>query len=279
MSETPADYDRARRTYLIGLVIDSETAVNAAQLRRSELVLGALWYQNTRECAWLNKADDLKEFAAHGNGWPKQGPDIPVHERSLFSWRIMQRKNRLTLSAVRLRYLNATVPGWDAVHRPPSFDERLKDSVAFLTIHQRMPDATAQNAEERTLAAWLAAQRASYRVSRDSSARSSLAFGIFDPQQAIQLNEALPGWLASDSKHDAEWRRKAGELIKFVRDEKRWPTASRSAIDQEMSLYRWYGMQRRAASGGTGHVNFGSERRNFLDENLPGWNAKDPLAL
>jgi hypothetical protein len=279
VSETPADYNRARRTYLIGLGFDNRDTANTAELKSSEIVLGALWYLNTRECAWLNKADDLKDFAERGHGWPKQGQNIPTSERSLFSWRIMQRKNRLTLSAVRLRYLNATVPGWDDVHRPPSFGERLNDSVAFVASHQRMPSATAHNAAERTLAAWLAAQRASYRVSRDSNARSSLAFGIFDPQQAIQLNEALPGWLTSESKHDAEWRRKAGELVKFVHDEKRWPTASRAAIEQEMTLYRWYGMQRRAASGGTGHVNFGSERRNFLDENLPGWNAKDPLAL
>lgn len=277
MIETPSDYKKTRRTQLLALKGDTRPEI-LAELRRSELVLGALWFDNVRELAWLDKADELGDFVTLGVGWPRQGPDIPARERSLFSWRIMQRKNQFTLSSVRLRYLNATVPGWQAIHRAPSFADRLEGCVDFLSKHKRMPEPAALDPEERTLAAWLAAQRASFRVSRDHESRNSLAFGVFNATQAQQLNDALPGWLSSASKHDVEWRRKAGELIAFVREEQRWPRASQSVLAQETALYRWHGMQVRAASGGTGHVNFGVERRSYLDDNLPGWNKKDPLA-
>ena len=82
------------------------------------------------------------------------------------------------------------------------------------------------------------------------------------------LDRVAPGWYDYPVTQPEPWAAKATRVRAFRAREKRWPRQTADDSDERM-LGRWLTQQRVAAH----HGELRDERREFLDLQLPGWDA------
>lgn len=80
-------------------------------------------------------------------------------------------------------------------------------------------------------------------------------------------------WL---NANDTAWLVTADRVAAFRARHDRWPSG-RSADAEERAMFRWLSKSRVAAAGG-GHIAWGPEREQHLDDALPGWRGGDDAA-
>ena len=85
--------------------------------------------------------------------------------------------------------------------------------------------------------------------------------GRLSPERRAYLDQVLPGWDAPDPKSDEHFFAKADECAVWVAEHGRLPK------QLEKPWCRWFTDVRRRI----GHLS--PERRAYLDEHLPGWDA------
>lgn len=265
---------RRRELHAWYLDLDA-TAEQKAAVLASEVELGAGWYRDARFRNWLDAADKYAAFCNEHGRRPKKGSD-DWNEHNCFNFRNFQFSRRDVLDPFRLRYLNHVAPGWNETPRGPTFEEQTVRVKEFVAKANRFPTlANGVTEEERVIAVWLIGRRSDARRSAELTAMdpSWRSHGPFTPEREAHMDEQIPGWRGvTRPSRESVWQSRADETVAFVRANDRWPRTQRTARD-EIPLRAWLSTQRSQALGGPGSSQFTEERREFLDANLPGWDA------
>lgn len=155
-----------------------------------------------------------------------------------------------TLRADRIAALSAAIPGWQFTGGS-SWDADLERLRSWVAEHGTLPAYGSEGAEGE-LHAWLTRQR------------QAVSAGRLSAQRAARLHEAAPGWLDA---LETKWQANARAVAEHLAQTGRLPMVRSTA---ENKLARWVGTQRAALRAGT----LESERRTWLDTNIPGWSGQ-----
>lgn len=144
-----------------------------------------------------------------------------------------------------------------------SWDRYAAEVIDFYGQNGRSPVRGDSSSDEHRLGRWLSRQRTESRKS----------YPAFTPERQAHLDHHIPGWDAYRRKSISghrDWHVTAARAAKFFRDKARHP-AQRAADHDEHSLGLWLSQQRHNAKRSL--PRFTAERRAYLDEHFPGWDA------
>jgi hypothetical protein len=266
----PLDFPRALRAQIVEWAADYVTTQDRIDIMRaSEKVLGPLWFKTVPRRRWFDRADDLIDFIAEHQRFPRSGAESQA-EQTVIAWLYVQIGKGDALPLERRRYLDSVMPGWDegfAPRLPRSTD--LAPAIAeFIAENGRWPIPRADDEHERQLGGWLNARRTDGRAAR---VNGFVAGRFYTPEFAAYLDETIPGWLGDGRTRDQVWQDTAEEVTAFVAEHDRWPDTQRDRPEEHPKRH-WL-MYQRSAARGVAAIGLSPERRAYLDEKLPGWDA------
>ncbi|KSU66694.1 hypothetical protein AS038_08530 [Arthrobacter sp. NIO-1057] len=139
-----------------------------------------------------------------------------------------------------------------------SWRRRLDEALAFHTAHQRLPNSQGQ-AQEKSLAQWVANQRISYQQGNMAAAK-------------IILLDQLPNWNVNlhQQRLDETWQAKLVAVVDYVTVAGSLPRYRNYASEQERRLGVWLHNQHQKRTTGT----LVEWRKNALDDALPAWRRR-----
>lgn len=145
-------------------------------------------------------------------------------------------------------------PGWPTTH----WQRRYKATQIFLAANGRLPTASQYEAEEASLARWVAHQRALH-------IRGEL------PDIQITLMDMLPGWTYREpsANRDEHWRERLADLQLFVAETVTFPRYKRYDNEHEHSLGVWLHTQHQARA----ERRLKQWRLEALNQTLPDWHS------
>ncbi|WP_146185012.1 helicase associated domain-containing protein [Agromyces badenianii] len=208
---------------------------------------------------WERAALAVVDSAVRDGRLPSSGAGTDPEERRRARWLRHQRELSRSgaLRRWRSEWLDLHLPGWQ---RPLDgrWHARAVGVATHRVEHGTLPSMNAVDEQTRRLGNWLHAQRRLHRA------------GELDPLRGVWLDLNLPGW------HDPtaeSWYANAENCALLVADTERFPSASADdAAERRLAI--WLRTQRAAAKGDR----LGYDRRQWLDEAIPGWNRSHESA-
>lgn len=201
-------------------------------------------WRETTEDGWFRKLAAFEAFYKKHGRRPRQAALEPA-ERSLGVW--YSNTIALGLSGDRAAALAAADIG-----DRRSLDEVWSDTLElvsdFYAAHGRLPALSGKEPGERTLATWVANQRAT---------RERMS-----PERRGIMATRFPGW---DLTLEDIWKLKLQQCVEFYQLHGRLPSAAKSAPEEEQKSGVWIVDQRKPKNS---HK---VDRIAMLDERLPGW--------
>ena len=139
-----------------------------------------------------------------------------------------------------------------------SWRRRLDEALAFHATNQRLPSSQGQ-AEEKSLAQWVASQRIAYQQGKMAAAK-------------IILLDQLPNWNVNQHQQrlDETWKAKLAAVVDYVTVTGSLPRYRNYATEHERSLGVWLHNQHQKRTKGT----LIEWRKTALDDAVPTWRSR-----
>jgi hypothetical protein len=223
-------------------------------------------------------AQSLVAWVKENNRYPEIEAD--ADEKRLAEWLKATRTNYTREGSTERQltifdYLNANLPGWEV--RPDAWGIRWEKNLAnffgWVEANDGFPSRYGDSEEQR-LAEWM------------HSIRTQHNQGSLDPARAATLDELTPGWSETPIRHalteatvqsrNGEWNTECDGFIAWVRENGRFPSRDRNAMDKESVEYQWEIWRMRQTHVPASHIDKEIYERRVarLDTELPGWQGK-----
>lgn len=231
--------------------------------------------------SWLAQYEKLRRFVeVHGRA-PAE-IDSSEDAKDLIPWLRGQRRAKRTRSAswtqAMENLLTELLPEWSAaivdlsklpvgVDIDPDRAEGLTQgwvnsaerARAFIVQHERWPQASSDDADERSIRRWIDTQRRVRAIADGRTTEARLRY----------LETRIPSWEAIDTGLGIQWVRQAERLKEFVQKYLEFPRVD-SLSHTERTLSAWLARQRTASRGHSGGA-WSQIRQDHLDDVAPGW--------
>lgn len=139
-----------------------------------------------------------------------------------------------------------------------SWRRRLDEVLEFHATNQQLPSSQGQ-AQEKSLAQWVASQRISYQKGKMGAAK-------------IILLDRLPNWNVNQHQQrlDETWKAKLAAVVDYVKVTGSLPRYRNYATEHERSLGVWLHNQHQKRT--KGHLT--EWRKDALDKAVPSWHRR-----
>lgn len=139
-----------------------------------------------------------------------------------------------------------------------SWRRRLDEVMEFHATNQRLPSSQGE-AQEKSLAEWVASQRISYQKGKMGAAK-------------IILLDRLPNWNVNlhQQRLDEAWKAKLAAVVDYVKVTGSLPRYRNYATEHERTLGVWLHNQHQKRTTG----NLTEWRKTALDDAMPTWHSR-----